>query len=154
QDVALEPKSFASELRTRGITILFLTTALFNHLATESPGAFENLHTLLVGGEVLDPQKIRLVLNGRTPRRLLNVYGPTKNNTFTSFYEIRQVPKSTTNIPIGRPIANTEVYIIDESLNPVPIGVYGELHTGGEGLARGYWNRPELTASRFIRNPF
>jgi amino acid adenylation domain-containing protein len=154
QDVVLESKTFANELRTRGITIMFLTTALFNHLATEAPGAFENLHTLLVGGEVLDPQKIRLVLNDRPPRHFLSVYGPTENTTFTCFYEITQVPKSAISIPIGRPIANTEVYILDSSLNPVPIGVYGELHTGGDGLARGYWNRPDLTASRFIPNPF
>jgi amino acid adenylation domain-containing protein/FkbH-like protein len=150
----LSPDHFARNLRQQGVTALFLTTALFNQLAAEVPGAFEPLRTLLTGGESHDPKWIRAVLQDRPPQRLLSVYGPTENTTFTSYYPIREVPDGTTNIPIGRPIANTEVYILDLYGNPVPIGVPGELCTGGDGLAEGYFGQPALTAEKFIPHPF
>ena len=154
RDVALSPKDFATELREQGITAMFLTTALFNQLASEAPGAFETLRTVIAGGEALDPKWVRSVLNNRPPQRLVNGYGPTENTTFTCCQEIDDLPQQVSNVPIGKPISNTTVYILDRNLNPVPIGVPGELYTGGDGLARGYWRRPELTAEKFVPNPF
>ena len=154
KDVALSPKDFARELRDQNITAMFLTAALFNQLAAEAPDAFETLRTVIAGGEALDPKWVRAVLAGRGPRRLVNGYGPTENTTFTCCHLIQDLSQQTLNVPIGRPISNTTVYVLDSHLNPVPIGVTGELYTGGDGLARGYWNRPELTAERFITNPF
>jgi amino acid adenylation domain-containing protein/FkbH-like protein len=154
RDVALSPKDFAAELREQGITAMFLTAALFNQVANESPGAFETLKTVIAGGEALDPKWVRAVLKNRPPQRLLNGYGPTENTTFTCCHTIAELPVNAFNVPIGRPISNTTVYILDRHLHPVPIGVAGELYTGGDGLARGYWRRPELTAERFIPNPF
>ncbi len=154
RDVALSPKDFASELRDQGITAMFLTAALFNQLAAEAPGAFERLNTLIAGGEPLDPKWVRAVLRDRPPRRLLNGYGPTENTTFTCCHELRSLPEWATTVPIGKAISNTTVYVLDSRLNPVPIGVPGELYTGGDGLASGYWKQPELTAEKFIRNPF
>jgi len=153
-DVALSPKEFANELRMRGISAMFLTTALFNQLAAEVPGAFESVGTVIAGGEALDPKWVREVLRNRPPKRLVNGYGPTENTTFTCCHLIREVAEHATLVPLGKPISNTTVYLLDSHLEPVPVGIPGELYTGGDGLARGYWNRPELTSQKFIRNPF
>ena len=87
--------------------------------------------------------------------RLSNCYGPTECTTFTCTYEVpRGTEPRTASVPIGRPIANTQCYILDSDGNPVPVGVAGELHIGGDGLARGYVNLPELTAGTFVPHPF
>ena len=154
RDVALSSRDFARELREQGISAIFLTAAVFNQVASEVPGAFETVGTVIAGGEALDPKWVRAVLKQRPPQRLVNGYGPSENTTFTCCYHAREVPKDATNVPIGRPISNTQVYILDRHLNLVPIGAPGELHAGGDGLARGYWNRPQMTAEKFILNPF
>jgi amino acid adenylation domain-containing protein/FkbH-like protein len=153
-DVAISPKEFARELKEKGITTIFLTTALFGQIAIEAPDAFESLRTVIMGGEVLDPNFVRAVLRSRRPRRLVHAYGPTENTTFTSYHLIQQVPEDAIDVPIGRPISNTQIYILDSALNPVPVGVPGEIYTGGDGVADGYWNRPELTSEKFVSNPF
>ncbi len=154
-DVALSARDFAAELRQRGITAMFLTAALFNHVAGEAPGAFETLRTVIAGGEALDPKWVRAVLRNRPhAMRLVNGYGPTENTTFTCCGLIEHLANDATNVPIGRPISNTQVYILDTHRHPVPVGVPGELYCGGDGLARGYWNRPELTAEKLVANPF
>ena len=94
------------------------------------------------------------ILQRRSPQHLLNGYGPTETTTFATTYEITSVAEGAPNIPIGRPIANTRVYILDGRGQPVPIGVAGELYIGGAGVARGYLKRPELTAERFLADPF
>jgi len=154
KDVAVSPDDFAAQILKQGITVLFLTTALFNLLAREVPSAFQSLRNLLFGGEAVEPKWVKEVLKKGSPQRLLHVYGPTENTTFTSWYLVEDVPEEGATIPIGRPIANTQVYILDEELQPVPVGAKGELHIGGAGLARGYLNRPELTNEKFIPNPF
>jgi amino acid adenylation domain-containing protein len=93
-------------------------------------------------------------LESGPPRQLLNAYGPTECTTFTTTYRVETLDEDTTRIPIGKPIANTKVYILDPQLQPVPIGVVGEIYIGGAGVARGYLNRPELTAERFLPDPF
>ncbi|MDH3637082.1 MAG: amino acid adenylation domain-containing protein, partial [Gammaproteobacteria bacterium] len=154
RDVVLSAEEFARELRGKEITTLFLTTALFNVLAQSAPGCFASLKQLMFGGEAADPKWVRRVLADGPPGRLLNVYGPTENTTFSTWYPVTEVGDAEATIPIGRPIANTQVYVLDNSLQPVPVGVPGELYLGGDGLASGYWNRPELTGERFIENPF
>ncbi|WP_445252994.1 amino acid adenylation domain-containing protein [Nodularia sp. NIES-3585] len=154
KELALSPKNFAALIQSQGISVLFLTTALFNQIAQAVPSAFNPLRYLLFGGEAVDPKWVQEVLKNGGPQRLLHVYGPTENTTFTSWYLVEDVPQDATSIPIGRPIANTQVYILDEYLQPLPIGVPGELHIGGAGLARGYLNRSELTQQKFIPNPF
>jgi amino acid adenylation domain-containing protein len=154
KDAMLSPHEFAVQLRADGITTLWLTTALFNHVASEVPDAFANLRTLLVGGSALDPRWIREILRRGPPDRLLNGYGPTEGTTFTTCHLIRDVPEHAGSIPIGRPIANTTVYVLDANRQLVPVGIPGELYIGGDGLALGYWNRPELTEERFVPDPF
>ncbi len=154
RDRVLAGGEFARELRERGITTMFMTTALFNVMAQSVPDVFASLKNLLVGGEALDPARIRSVLTSGPPNRLLNVYGPTENTTFSTWYPITRVDRNTHTIPIGRPIANTQTYVLDQHRQPVPVGVFGELYLGGDGLARGYWNRSDLTAEAFVENPF
>ncbi len=153
-DVILSPRDFARALKEENITAMFLTAALFNQVASDNRDAFETLKTLIVGGEALDPKWIGRVLRGKGPARLVNGYGPTENTTFTCCHLIQPGQEERWNIPIGRPISNTRVYILDRNLNPLPVGVPGELCAAGDGLAVGYWNQPELTAERFICSPF
>jgi amino acid adenylation domain-containing protein len=154
KEVLLNSKSLASFLQAQEITAMFLTTALFNQVAREAPGAFEGLRGLMFGGEAVDPGSVRKVLQNNPPERLLHVYGPTESTTFASWYRVEEVPADAVTVPIGRPLANTRLYVLDKHLNPVPVGVPGELYIGGDGLARGYLKRPELTGERFIADPF
>ncbi|HEU5124960.1 MAG TPA: amino acid adenylation domain-containing protein [Verrucomicrobiae bacterium] len=152
-DIALSPKDFARELREQKISVLFLTTALFNQIAAEKPDAFSAARVVMFGGEAVDPKWVRAVLK-HPPQHLLHVYGPTENTTFSTWHEIREVAPDATTIPIGKPLANSECFILDSDLNPAPVGVPGELHVAGDGLARGYWNQPELSREKFIPNPY
>jgi amino acid adenylation domain-containing protein len=154
RDVVLSPQDFAAQLWDQGISILFLTTALFNQLARETPNAFRSIRTLLFGGEAVDPLWVSVVLRNDPPERLLHVYGPTESTTFTTWYLVRDVAEGGATVPIGCPISNTQVYILDSHFNPAPVGVPGELCISGDGLARGYLNRPDLTAEKFLPNPF
>jgi amino acid adenylation domain-containing protein len=154
RDTLLSPAALAAEIARRGITVLFLTTGLFNQMAQEAPSAFRTLRTLLVGGEAASPACVAAVLEHGAPGRLVNAYGPTETTTFASWYLVDHVPAGATGIPIGRPIANTQIYLLDRAMNPVPIGVPGEIYIGGPGVAQGYAGRPELTRERFIPDPF
>ncbi|WGV25115.1 non-ribosomal peptide synthetase [Halotia branconii] len=154
KEILLAPLELATQLRQQQIDVLFVTTALFNQLVNQVPGIFQTLETVLFGGEAVDPTTVRATLQNQPPKRLLHVYGPTENTTFSSWYLISEVPEKAINLPIGSPIANTQIYILDKHLQPVPVGVIGELYVGGDGLARGYLNRPELTQKSFIQNPF
>jgi len=154
KDITLSPVDFAEEIGARGITAMFLTTALFNVLAREAPWTFSTLKNLLTGGEMADPESFRKVLAMGAPDRLLHVYGPTENTTFSTWHRVIEVPEGATTVPIGRAISNTELFVLDRNDEPVPVGVPGELFLGGPGLARAYQNRPDLTAERFCPNRF
>ena len=151
---ALAPRALAAALRANGVTTLFLTTALFNAVAREVPDAFARCRQVLFGGEAVEPRWVRDVLRAGPPARLLHVYGPTEATTFATWHEVRAEDADRSTIPIGRPIANTEVLVLDAEREPVPVGVPGEIHIGGPGLARGYLGLPELTAERFVPHPF
>nr|WP_036774510.1 non-ribosomal peptide synthetase [Photorhabdus australis] len=150
----LTPPDFVQVLQQHHITILWLSVGLFNRLAAELFPVLPQLRILLVGGDVLDPHVIAQVLRHSPPQQLLNAYGPTEGTTFTTTYRIESLPEGTTNIPIGQPIANTRVYLLDADGQPVPLGEIGEIYVGGDGVACGYLNRPELTAERFLTDPF
>ncbi|HEX2191159.1 MAG TPA: amino acid adenylation domain-containing protein, partial [Longimicrobiaceae bacterium] len=152
RDVSLSPREFAAELRERGVTTLFLTTALFNQVARSEPGAFATLREVLFGGEAVDPESVRRVLEAG-PERLLHVYGPTETTTYASWHAVERVEPGRT-VPIGRGLANTSLHVLDGRMEPVPVGVAGELYVGGCGVARGYLGRPEPTAERFVPDPF
>jgi amino acid adenylation domain-containing protein len=141
-------------VRERGVTTLWLTTGLFHLMAAERPGDLRSLRLLLTGGDVASPAHVQKFLREAGGCTLVNCYGPTENTTFTTYHPMNGVEEFAHSVPIGKPIANTQVYVLDEHLQPVPVGVAGELYTGGDGVARGYLNRPELTAERFIPDPF
>jgi amino acid adenylation domain-containing protein len=153
KDVTLSPHELAFQIRQKGISVLFLTTALFQQIARDVPQAFAPLRCLLFGGETVDKRWVKKVIKNGAPKHFIHVYGPTENTTFSSYYRVQELSESATSIPIGCPITNTQIYLLDANLQPVPIGVVGELYIGGDGLAREYLNRRELTNERFISLP-
>jgi amino acid adenylation domain-containing protein len=153
-ETVLSPGQFASAIREHRISTMFLTASLFSVMAAVEPTAFGTMRFLVVGGDKVDPGAARKVLAAASPEHLVNGYGPTECTTFSVCHWIENVEETANSIPIGRPISNSEAYILDDDLQPVPVGVTGDLYLGGDGLARGYLNRPELTAERFISHPF
>jgi amino acid adenylation domain-containing protein len=153
-DLAMSPEALARELVAGGITTMFVTTALFHQLAAVAPAVFRSVRNVLFGGELLDPGAVRRILAAGPPRRLLHVYGPTETTTFATWQLIGELDDAAATVPIGRPIANTTIRILDDHRNLAPVGVRGEIYIGGPGVARGYWNRPALTAERFVADPF
>ena len=153
-EVALAPQRLAEQIQSHGISTMFLTTALFNQMAIQAPNCLNRLRNLLFGGEVADPKWVREVLVKGAPERLVHVYGPTESTTFTSWHLVQDVEEGARTVPIGRPISNTTIHILDRQQQLVPVGVSGELHIGGDGLAAGYLNREELTTEKFIPNPY
>ncbi|MEJ6485763.1 amino acid adenylation domain-containing protein [Nostoc punctiforme UO1] len=154
QSVLFSPQEFAFNIREHKVSVLFLTTAFFNRLASFVPQAFSSLRYLLFGGEAVDPSWVLEVIDKGAPQRLLHVYGPTESTTFTTWYLVQDVPEGAKTIPIGLPLSNTYCFLLDAQKQPVPVGIPGELYIGGDGLARGYLNRPDLTDEKFIPNPF
>ncbi len=154
KETAVTPAALRQEIRAQQIGVMFLTTALFNQVAQSAPDAFAPMRYLLFGGERCEAQLVRRVFEEGKPRHLLHVYGPTENTTFTTWHQVTEVAADARTVPIGRPIANTGMYVLDQSLQPAPVGVEGELYLSGEGLARGYWQQPTLTAEKFVPNPF
>ncbi|NEQ79121.1 MAG: amino acid adenylation domain-containing protein [Moorea sp. SIO2I5] len=132
-------------LRKQAITHISLPSTVLAVLPTEE---LPDLHTIIVGGEACSTE---LVAKWSKNRSFFNAYGPTESTVTATVYECKDPSQKP---PIGRPLANTQIYILDSQGQPVPIGVPGELNIGGVGLARGYLNRPELTAQKFISNPF
>ncbi|WP_080135505.1 non-ribosomal peptide synthetase, partial [Bradyrhizobium sacchari] len=152
-DTVRDASSFARALEQHRVTSLFLTTALFNQYASSIAPTLAQLKHLLCGGERSDLASFLRLLKEKGPVRLINCYGPTETTTFATFWSCPSDFNGSV-VPIGRPIANTRVYLLDGHGAPVPFGAVGELYIGGAGVARGYLNRPELTAERFIASPF
>ncbi|WP_414512339.1 non-ribosomal peptide synthetase [Nostoc sp. PCC 9305] len=136
------------------VTTLWLTAGLFHLIVDEKIDALKSLRQLLAGGDVLSVPHAQKFLQTVQNCQLINGYGPTENTTFTCCHPITAPLQPDVSIPIGRPIANTQVYILDQNLQSVSIGEVGELYIGGDGLARGYLNRPDLTAEKFISHSF
>ena len=138
------------------VETLWLTTSLFNLVVDTSPQMLRTLDQIIVGGEALSVSHVIRAFSHICPQaRLINGYGPTETTTFATTYLIpRTLDQSVTSVPIGRPISNTQVYVLDRNRQPAPIGVSGELFIGGDGLAQGYFKRSALMAERFVQDPF
>jgi amino acid adenylation domain-containing protein len=141
-------------LEQYGVTTLWLTAGLFNLMVEERPAELRCLRQLLAGGDVLSMVHVERFLQEASGCTLINGYGPTENTTFTCTYAMKGPMQFEASVPIGRAIANTEVYVLDRELQPVPVGVVGELYLGGAGLARGYQGQAALTAERFVPHPY
>ncbi|MCU0289117.1 MAG: amino acid adenylation domain-containing protein, partial [Acidobacteria bacterium] len=152
----------ANLIQKENITIFFVTTALFNILVDEAPWAFKNTRKVLFGGERVSVEHVEKALAHLGKERIIHMYGPTETTVYATYYLIDEKKEGDRIIPIGKPVSDTSIYILDNSMNLAPIGVSGELYIAGGGTARGYLNNPELTNDRFIfppgtsatRNPF
>ena len=147
-------EELGAALTRYGVSTLWLTAGLFQQMVDTHIGSLRGLRQLLAGGDVLSVPHVEKALRELPECRLINGYGPTENTTFTCCHTVRRDESQGTSVPIGRPIANTRVFILDRNRQPVPIGVTGELYVGGDGLARDYFGRPELTAETFVPDPF
>jgi len=147
-------EELGAAIEESGTTTLWLTASLFRQMVDEQLPRMRNVRRLVAGGDVLSAAHVRRSTTENPNCQIVNGYGPTENTTFTCVYEVLSFGGFGSRIPIGRPISNTRVYVLDGHGYPVPVGVAGELYIGGDGLARGYWNRSELTAERFLPSPF
>lgn len=137
-------------IRKYQVSTLWLTAALFRQAVDERLQMFETVRQLLTGGDVVPVEQMRKLLERFPECRLVNGYGPTESTTFACCHQVGPADVDAPSVPIGRPIANTRAHVLDRYLQPVSIGVPGELYLGGDGLARGYINQPEQTARRFV----
>ncbi|WP_158693199.1 non-ribosomal peptide synthetase, partial [Streptomyces viridochromogenes] len=150
----LDPPELREFLTTHGVTTLWLTAGLFHEVVDADIEALAGLRHLLAGGDALSPRHCRAVLEQLPGTTLINGYGPTETTTFAAAGALRPADLARETVPLGGPIGDTRLYVLDDRLRPVASGVGGELHIAGEGLAHGYVNRAALTAERFVADPF
>jgi amino acid adenylation domain-containing protein len=155
EDSVPTPKRLAEVIRTEGVTSAWITSSLFNTFVDIAPRCLSGLTQILIGGEALSPSHVRRALDQFPGVRLVNGYGPTENTTFTCCHVIGHADiDSRRTIPIGRPIANTTVHVLDSDGRHAPIGVPGELVTGGDGVALGYVGLAASTEQSFLPDTF
>jgi len=154
RDQMLSPRKLAAVIRDQRVTSLFLTPVLLSQTAYETPDAFRPLRDVTTGGEAPDPAAVARVLAACPDTRLVNVYGPSECSPYSTWHEASRGADPRAAIPIGIPLSNTRVYVLDRWLRAVPVGVPGELYLGGDGLAHGYLGRPGFTAERFVPDPY
>ncbi len=148
RETLLDSKKFDLFLKREKISLALLTTPLFHRLAQSRPQIFQSLRTLLVGGDALSAYHAQKVRQACPDLKLINAYGPTENGIISSVYVIDKIcPK---NPPLGRPIACSQVHVINQEGQLVPVGVVGEICLGGKGLTPGYWNQPSLNEKKFF----
>jgi surfactin family lipopeptide synthetase C len=141
-------------IHTEGVTTLWLTAGLFHQMVDERLEDLRPLRQLLAGGDSLSITHVQRAARALPECRLINGYGPTESTTFTCCNPLVEPDQLGESVPLGPPIANTQVYVLDADMAPLGVAIPGELYIGGDGLARGYLGRPALTAERFVPNPF
>ncbi|MEC1536488.1 non-ribosomal peptide synthase/polyketide synthase [Bacillus sonorensis] len=154
KDTVLNISELAEVINEQQVSVMFITTALFNTLADIDIDCLAGLRKILFGGERVSMPHVKKVLDRIGPDKLIHVYGPTESTVYATYYFINDIDEEVETIPIGRPLANTSALIMDEQSRLLPIGVPGELCISGDGLSTGYLNREELTAEKFIPHPF
>ncbi|MFB6889876.1 amino acid adenylation domain-containing protein [Kitasatospora sp. NPDC056327] len=149
----ITPAGIGASLRRHGVTTAFLTTTLFNLVVEQDPDALAGLEQLIIGGEAASPSHLRELRTRLPALRLVNGYGPVECCFLVTRYEVDTLAPDAVAVPIGRPLARTDVLVLDGALRPVPAGVTGEIFVGGDCLALGYVGQPGLTAERFVPDP-
>ena len=144
----------ADAIKLYGVTTLWLPSGLFGLMVDQQLDGLRPLRQLIAGGDVLSPTHVQRALDALADGVVINGYGPTESTTFACCHRMQKGTVVGKSIPIGYPVSNTTAFVLDEEMQPVPPGASGELFLGGDGLAGGYWNRPELTRDRFVSNPF
>ncbi len=155
-EVIVNPEEYANFLSHYNITVMWVTSALFDQLVAFRPEMFQKVKYLLSGGDVVNPKTVYKVLNngkGR-PDAFINGYGPTEAGILATFHIVTELEDEHSPLPVGKALADTVLYVLDEEQKPVAMGAVGELYIGGHRLARGYLNLPEKTKQNFVINPF
>ncbi|MGF6358105.1 amino acid adenylation domain-containing protein/non-ribosomal peptide synthase protein (TIGR01720 family), partial [Paenibacillus sp. 4624] len=154
RETVLEIGQLAELIQREHISVMLITTAFFNVLVDVNIDCLRNVRAILFGGERVSVGHVRKALAHIGPGRLNHLYGPSESTVYTTYLPVDFIDDAAVTVPIGRPISNTTVCIVDSRNQLLPIGVAGELCVGGEGLVQGYNNRPELTAEKFVEHPF
>jgi tyrocidine synthetase-3 len=149
-----ELEKLGDKIRNQCISVFLITTALFNAMIDIDIQCFKDVKTVLFGAERVSLEHCRTLLKYLGPGRMLHMYGPSEATVYATYYPVQSIGERQFTVPIGGPIDNTCVYILDERMQVQPVGVSGEIYIGGHGLATGYLNRPDLTAEKFVPNPF
>ncbi|MFE7581236.1 amino acid adenylation domain-containing protein [Streptomyces gardneri] len=149
-----EPSVIAGLIAAHGVTSVHVSASLFNFLLDEYPGCFAGVRQLMTGGEPLSVAHVAKAMGEYPGLRLVNGYSPVESMIFTCCHTAEERDTVGSSIPVGRPVANKQVYVLDERLRPVPVGVVGELYMAGVGLARGYVGQAGLTSERFVAHPY
>lgn len=149
------PENLSRVIKEQGVNILFLTTALFNLIIDTMPEGLSGIKQLLFGGESVSVPHVHRALKLLPETQILHGYGPSECTAITSCYRLpKQLDENIASIPIGKPIGDRKIYLLDRNLRRVPVGVPGEVYIGGKSVARGYLNQSMLTHEKFIDNPF
>ncbi len=148
-----EPALLGEQIREHGVTATWISSAYFNSILDATPEVLAGLRLAMIGGEAVSIPHVKRALERFPELRIVNGYGPSECTVFTSCYPV-PADFDAPAIPIGRPVGDRRVYLLDRESGPVPVGVPGELCVGGPSVARGYLNRPEMTAERFVPDPF
>ncbi|WP_062053012.1 hybrid non-ribosomal peptide synthetase/type I polyketide synthase [Aquimarina longa] len=151
---ASDARALSKVIHKNELSIVFITTALFNSLATCDLSLVSSLRLLLFGGEKVSVPPVRKMLLALGPNKILHVYGPTETTVYATYHEIYEIPDNSETIPIGKPLTNTNLYVLNSKQELSPIGVIGELYIGGAGVSKGYLNQVDLTKEKFITDPF
>jgi non-ribosomal peptide synthetase component F len=153
KEEVMQPRLLKGLLTDNGIDVFFIPSALMQQIVSEAPDTFGSLRTFLSGGEQADYHTLRRILDSSPPQNLVNPYGPTETTVFAITYRCNDLKEAEQLVPIGYPISNTTSYVLDSYMQPVPVGVTGEIYVGGDGIARGYLGQPDVTADRFVPDP-
>ncbi|WP_046227795.1 non-ribosomal peptide synthetase [Paenibacillus dauci] len=150
----LDTDELAAYMRRQQITHLVLPTTFFNQFSQAQPEAFEKVKCIIAGGDVISSRQVNHLLEKFPKLEIINGYGPTENTVISTSFHMKGSWDEQQSIPIGKPVSNSTAYVMDHNHQLLPIGIPGELLLGGDGLASGYWNKPELTAEKFIAHPY
>lgn len=155
REKALESHALAAHLEDYQVDHAILTTAYFNALVEIAPRVIGQLDKLYFGGEAASSTHVRKALDfQKSPGAIVNLYGPTETTVCSLFHVIEKLAENAESIPIGKPVPGTSIYVLDETLKPVPRGITGELYIGGHSVSKGYLENPDLTTEKFIDSPF